>query len=306
MKFLIITCYALILTYLFTLKERQLHVGIMMQPSNKKDYPSQIYDYIAEPYVLFLESVGIKVIAVPYRVDYKQLKQIFKNLNGLLIPGGSTKIEGPSEYTKKVEYLIRLARNTTSRSGPFPIFAICLGHELVSYLYSNYDENYKVDIWGSKSIYKKTFVLNPKAIPYKYFNQTELKIFSQQNLVFYHHIYAISYDYFMKKSNLSDNFIVTAVGWDEFNQKFVAATQGKHHPIITVQYHPEKPFSILHQNINSDAKQIAKLHALSFYQLVKQNQHIFDMEILDIHNYEVRDSLTYGHIYIFHYSFWKQ
>ena len=29
------------------------------------------------------------------------------------------------------------------------------------------------------------------------------------------------------------------------------------------------------------------------------------MQILDIHNYEVRDSLTYGHIYIFHYSFWK-
>ena len=39
MKFIII-CYALILTYLFTIKERQLIVGIMMQPSNKKDYPA--------------------------------------------------------------------------------------------------------------------------------------------------------------------------------------------------------------------------------------------------------------------------
>ena len=67
------------------------------------------------------------------------LDTLFDNINGLIIPGGATKLEGPSNYTKKVAYLINKAIDYNNNGGYFPIMGICLGHELIHYVLSDYD-----------------------------------------------------------------------------------------------------------------------------------------------------------------------
>lgn len=48
-------------------------------------------------------------------------------------------MEGPSNYTKKVAYLINKAIDYNNNGGYFPIMGICLGHELIHYVLSDYD-----------------------------------------------------------------------------------------------------------------------------------------------------------------------
>ena len=94
-----------------------------------------------------MKSEGLKVVAVPWRVGYEELDVIFENINGLVIPGGSTKIEGPSEYTKKVEYLVHKALIAKEQGDYFPIMGICLGHELLMYMFSGHDYVYKTNLF---------------------------------------------------------------------------------------------------------------------------------------------------------------
>ena len=46
-----------------------------------------------------MESGGARVIPIPYEADFSILDEIFANINGILLPGGSTYLKGPSLYT---------------------------------------------------------------------------------------------------------------------------------------------------------------------------------------------------------------
>lgn len=75
-----------------------------------------------------LEAGGARVIPIPYEAEYSVLDKIFKNINGIVIPGGSTTLSGPSVYVKKVAYLVNKAMEINNKNGWFPIMGVCLGH----------------------------------------------------------------------------------------------------------------------------------------------------------------------------------
>lgn len=95
---------------------------------------------MAASYVKLIEAGGARVIPIPYEADYSVLDEIFKNINGIVIPGGSTTLSGPSTYSKKVAYLVNKAMEINNNDGWFPIMGICLGHELLYYIFSNYNK----------------------------------------------------------------------------------------------------------------------------------------------------------------------
>lgn len=64
----------------------------------------------------------------------------------MVLPGGSTSLTGPTLYSSRVGYLVNKAMEENKRGEPFPIFAICLGHQLLHYVLSGYDKPYRVDI----------------------------------------------------------------------------------------------------------------------------------------------------------------
>ena len=61
-----------------------------------------------------------------------------------------------------------------------------------------------------------------------------------QKLSFYHHRHAIVPQTYMNNLKLRDFFKITALGKDHHGKEFVAASEAKHYPIYTTQYHPEK------------------------------------------------------------------
>jgi len=61
--------------------------------------------------------------------------------------GNATKLfVGPSQLTKNIAYMVNKAISANDRGEIFPIMAVCLGHEALMYILSDYDpvKNHKI------------------------------------------------------------------------------------------------------------------------------------------------------------------
>ena len=91
-------------------------------------------DYISAAYIKLIESVG--GLSIPIKVDSsdEEVEEIFKQINGVLIPGGA--FSYPIDATRKIWNLAKKANENGER---FPIFGICLGFQIMLMLASTND-----------------------------------------------------------------------------------------------------------------------------------------------------------------------
>ena len=88
--------------------------------------------YISAAYIKLIESVG--GLSIPIMVDAsdEEVEDIFKQINGVLIPGGG----GGNEHAA-TRTMWNLAKQSNENGEPFPIFGVCLGFEIMLQLASN-------------------------------------------------------------------------------------------------------------------------------------------------------------------------
>ncbi|KAG8068002.1 hypothetical protein GUJ93_ZPchr0005g15827 [Zizania palustris] len=89
--------------------------------------------YIASSYVKFVESAGARVVPLIYNEPEERILEKLSLVNGVLFTGGSVK-NGPYFETIKKVFQYVLDRNDAGI--PFPLFAQCLGFELVCMIVS--------------------------------------------------------------------------------------------------------------------------------------------------------------------------
>lgn len=120
-------------------------IGILTQGTTDKAYYND-YTMIAASYVRYIEAAGAKVVAVPYNLNESEHERIYQNINGLLIPGGRTRLiiqvdknyTGPdpalktSMFANAARWFVNRAIADFSRGVYFPIFGICLGQEAIA------------------------------------------------------------------------------------------------------------------------------------------------------------------------------
>ena len=110
-------------------------IGVLSQP-----LLDQKGTFIASSYIKFIESGGGRVIPLKYDMSIKELKNITRSLNGILLPGGNTNLHKRSlhhsnqsvfftDYGATIKYLVDIARVLNDEGIYFPIFGICLGME---------------------------------------------------------------------------------------------------------------------------------------------------------------------------------
>ena len=117
-------------------------------------------EYIATPYVKWVESGGARVVPVSHTATEEELEEIFNKINGLVLAGGhqklyvnetvyedvtfengtTTRVESINtiltQYQNTVGWFIRRAERASKEEGDhFPIFGICLGHEAILLAY---------------------------------------------------------------------------------------------------------------------------------------------------------------------------
>ena len=100
--------------------------------------------YISASYIKWLESAGARSIAIDADSSEEQIKEIFKQVNGVLFPGSVTsgrrktfttdnkeeEIDRPTNTSQNAARLLwDLAKQANDEGEVFPIWGTCLGFE---------------------------------------------------------------------------------------------------------------------------------------------------------------------------------
>ncbi|PWA53287.1 Peptidase C26 [Artemisia annua] len=249
-------------------------IGILSHPSDGasgrlNDAPN--VSYIAASYVKFVESAGARVIPLIYNEPPEILQRKLNLVNGVLFTGGWAK---KGLYVDVVDGIFKHVLKKNDAGEHFPLFAICLGFELISMIISK-DKGILERFSGShhasslqfmKSIkiegtifqrYDVIFVLCKLAISFlailsalvifvRYrFSADLLAKLSTDRLVMHHHKYGISPQTFQENMHLSNFFKILTTSTDKDNKVYVSTVQSRRYPVTAVQWHPEVFYSYL-------------------------------------------------------------
>nr|XP_053647521.1 gamma-glutamyl hydrolase A-like [Cherax quadricarinatus] len=93
--------------------------------------------YIAASYVKFLESAGARVVPILTYQDNDYYENLAGSLNGILFPGGITTIDNSSGYGTAGKILYDYVLRANAKGIYLPLWGICLGMIMVTYLSTN-------------------------------------------------------------------------------------------------------------------------------------------------------------------------
>ena len=226
-------------------------IGILSQPVKKQSNENTntndtINDqYIAASYVKWVESGGASSIPIPYDADETLIREIFSQINGILLPGGG--VELPSS----VKSIWKLALESNQNGEFFPVWGTCLGFEFLVALNDGGDEEHTMqtgfksqnisfplifpseeDVIDSKGVYSVQSQLYP--------TQEWRETLMSHNITMNNHHKGITPEHFLKNQALSSFFHITSTNIDLEGKPFVSTIESSLYPIYGVQYHPEK------------------------------------------------------------------
>ncbi|RCV16928.1 hypothetical protein SETIT_3G177700v2 [Setaria italica] len=193
--------------------------------------------YIGASYVKFVEAAGARVIPLVYNEPEERLLEKLSLVNGVLFTGGSEK-QGVYFETIKKSFQYALDRNDAGE--PFPVFAQCLGFELVSMIVSK--DNNILEMFDAQN--QASTLQFPsysfEGTVFQRFDSDLIKKVSTSCLVMQNHRYGISPKRFRENGELSSFFRILTTSPDENGKVYVSTVQANKYPITCTQWHPEK------------------------------------------------------------------
>lgn len=95
---------------------------------------------------------GAQVVPIYSFSTTAQVLSLLGKINGVLFPGGVMDLNIKNLWTQNAEAILNYAKQQNDLGNKFPIFATCLGIQLVSYLTSNYNSNIISRVHGDDAI----------------------------------------------------------------------------------------------------------------------------------------------------------
>lgn len=214
-------------------------IGILSQELDPGEIVGNYTSYIGGSYVQWVEAGGARVAPVIIGREGEYYVEMFKGLNGLLLPGGSAPLVGPGGYAEVGEIFFNLAVNATNSGDSFPIWGTCNGFELLTVLASK-DQSHLTECtsqnianplhllpgWNNSRIYGTA----PKEIVEK-LTQEKVTINFHKNCLTPENFTKYQMDKFW--TPLSFNF-------DSSNLEYLSTIEAKNFPFVGTQFHPEK------------------------------------------------------------------
>ncbi|OAY54763.1 gamma-glutamyl hydrolase 2 isoform X5 [Manihot esculenta] len=194
--------------------------------------------YIAASYVKFVESAGARVIPLIYNEPREILFQKLNLVNGVLFTGGWAK-SGLYYDIAKAVFKKALAKNDAGYH--FPLYAICLGFELLTMIISK-DNNILESFNAADQASTLQFMenVNIEGTVFQRFPPDLLKKMSTDCLVMQNHLYGISPERFQENQDLSSFFKILTTSADANNKVYVSTVEANNYPVTAFQWHPEK------------------------------------------------------------------
>ncbi|KAL8524206.1 hypothetical protein ACS0TY_013974 [Phlomoides rotata] len=246
--------------------------------------------YIAASYVKFVESGGARVIPLIYNEPWEALYKKLSLVNGVVFTGGSAK---SGLYLKVVTSIFKDVVEKNDAGDHFPLFAVCLGFELVSMIVgedNNILENFSASDQASTLQFMENITL--KGTVFQRFPPVLLKKMSTECLVMQNHKFGVSPEKFQKSKKLSSFFKILTTCADADDKVYVSTVKARNYPITAVQWHPEKnAFEWASSRIphSEDAIRVTQLVANFVVRESRMSKNRpFSQEVLDnlIYNYK--------------------
>jgi len=236
--------------------------------------------YIAGSYVQWVEAGGARVVPIIIGKSQDYYEDLFRSLNGLLLPGGSAPLVGPGGYAEVGQLFFELAVKASDAGDPFPIWGTCNGFELLtvvsskehSHLTHCSSENMANPIsllpdWKKSQVYGEA----PKEI---------LRQLTQEKVTVNFHENCLTPTNFTK-FKLDNFWTALSINNDSNNLEYISTIEAKNYPFIGVQFHPEKNiFEWALESVKSiphsrHAVAISQYFARYFVNLARQSHHKF-------------------------------
>ncbi|GLJ11693.1 hypothetical protein SUGI_0174780 [Cryptomeria japonica] len=216
-------------------------IGIVSHPgdgANGKLSKAANVSYIAASYVKFVESGGARVVPLIYNESPEILEQKFRAVNGLIFTGGSAKY-GP--YHQTIKKLFQRAIEENDNGEYFPVYAVCLGFEILSMIISQdlgILENFDAVNSPSTLIFESEAAKNSSI--FKWFPSSILSKMSSEPLFMQNHMFGVSPERMSTNDGLSSFFKILTTSYDKNNKTYVSTVQAYKYPVTALQWHPEK------------------------------------------------------------------
>ncbi|KYN33393.1 Gamma-glutamyl hydrolase B, partial [Trachymyrmex septentrionalis] len=234
--------------------------GILTQEISynlNKTYPNQYHSYIAASYVKFVEGAGARAVPIWIGGNTLYYEDILSKVNGVLWPGGSTYFfnkEGYADAGAKIYsdfnhsdicifffclFIDRIVKRINEEGKYFPIFGICLGFELLTYVATNRVEhrtrcssnNQRLPLEFTRDYTESKLFKNAPL--------NVLRILSEQNVTANYHHFCITKE-ILRHDKLTKKFHVLSLNHDENGLEFISILEHKQFPFYGLQFHPEK------------------------------------------------------------------
>ncbi|KAF6173351.1 hypothetical protein GIB67_027046 [Kingdonia uniflora] len=194
--------------------------------------------YIAASYVKFVESAGARVIPLIYNEPLEILEEKLSLVNGVLFTGGWAKT---GLYFDTVQMIFERVMARNEAGDHFPLFAICLGFELLSMAISkNKDILERFSASDQASTLQFTKNLKIEGTVFQRFPPELLQKLTTDCLIMQNHHWGVSPERFEKDASLSKFFRILTTSTDEDNKVYISTVQAKDYPVTCFQWHPEK------------------------------------------------------------------
>nr|XP_012220861.1 PREDICTED: chitobiosyldiphosphodolichol beta-mannosyltransferase-like [Linepithema humile] len=256
-------------------------IGVLTQEINynlNKKYPNQYHSYIAASYIKFIEGAGAQPVPIWIDGSNSYYENILSKINGVLWPGGSTFFFQRKGYADAGAAIYRIAKRINEEGDYFPIFGICLGFELLTYVAANRIEH-RTNCSSKNQPLPLEFKSNyRKSKLFKNAPRDVLQILSTENVTANYHQFCVTEED-LRRVNLDNEFRVMSVNRDKKGLEFISSLEHKSFPFYGVQFHPEKNLYewITGKNIphGSNATRVSQYFADFFVNEARKNSHHF-------------------------------
>ena len=276
-------------------------VGILSIPMTVT-YHKNTHSYLPASYVKWIEMNNARVIPIPYDTPKGALDMILNQVNGVLFIGGQVDHGMISEeYTHFMEtfkYIVNHAKKSNNQKNYFPLFAICLGFEVLGMMGEDVQKiiNEFTTLKGLSDVdahhyNSKLNIVKPDSIFAKIFTKEQQDEFRKTPCVFQNHSQAFAVkEPYMKKWNQYWDVIGTSKSKDKKQIEYVSMYEYKKFPFYGVQFHPEKVlFEWLLTEVGRSPvfREISKRLARFFIDECKKNKNKVSVSDLYIRNYNL-------------------
>lgn len=235
--------------------KKKIIIGILTSPI-EKEHQHIALSYLYKSYIQWAKLANVRIIPLQFNLPKHILKILLKQINGVIMVGGSIpnlKIHDYDTYKQYIEisdYIINYAKKQNNLKNYYPIFLICLGFEILGILTQDKSVKKAGDkfinregIDNIKNVGKsKLYFTDNKTKLRSIFSEKEIKLFEKNPCVYYNHNMSFNLDKPYMKDIKKEYVIVSAD--KKNNTHYPTAFEHKKYPFYATLFHPEKPLFI--------------------------------------------------------------